>query len=73
MKKKWYKRKTTWAGAASFITGILLCFGGNVPIGAPMIINGAGFIFGREAIDGIMGKIEEVAQIADTIKAIKDK
>jgi len=70
--KKWYSRKTTWAGLFSIIAGGILCATGNMAIGAPMVINGGGMIFGRAAIDKVMGNVAEVAgkvsEVADAVK-----
>jgi len=70
--KKWYEQKTTWMGILSLIAGGILCATGNVAIGAPMVVNGGGMIFGRAAIDKVMGTVTDVAgrvsEVADAVK-----
>ncbi len=68
-KKKWYRQRTTWTGALSIFTGGILCATGNVAAGGSMIVNGAGFIFGRQAINAV---IDNVANVAGTVSEVAD-
>ena len=49
-----------------------MCATGNTGVGAPMIVNGRGFIFGRAAINGIIDNVGAVAgTVSEVAEAVK--
>lgn len=79
-KKPWYNQRTTRVGILSILGGGVLCALGQVGVGAPMIVNGAMGIFGRQAINSIIDNVADVAgtvsnvagTVSDVAKVVKD-